>query len=79
MNLEIVPFGKYKDRAVDEPLADPNYLNWLLGQPDIVAKPQIRDPALFNIITMGARETEDTPEHNEMQACFFDREFQEFF
>jgi hypothetical protein len=50
----IVPFGKYRGQPVDALLADQNYLDWMLAQPDLVAKIQSRYPALFNIIMVGS-------------------------
>lgn len=76
MNTEIVPFGKYKDRPVEAMLADQNYVEWIAGQPGIMVMLQNRYPALFNIITVGAPQISDTPEHNKLQAMFLDREFQ---
>jgi hypothetical protein len=37
---------------------------------------QKRYPALFNIITVGAPATGDSPEHNKLQALFLDQDFQ---
>jgi hypothetical protein len=79
MNSEIVPFGKYKDQPVELMLADQNYLEWITGQPGIMTMLQGKYPALFNIITIGAPQTSDTPEHNKLQAMFLERTFQESF
>jgi len=76
MNLEIVPFGKYKDQPIEVMLADQNYLEWITGQPGIMTMLQGKYPALFNIITVGAPQVHDTPEHNKLQAMFLDRAFQ---
>jgi hypothetical protein len=72
----IVPFGKYRGQSVDALLADQNYLDWMLAQPDLVAKIQSKYPALFNIIMVGSPTNDDTPEHNKMQAMLLKPEFQ---
>jgi hypothetical protein len=71
-----MPFGKYKDQPIDLVLADQDYVEWLAGQPGIMTMMQKRFPAIFNIITVGSPRTEDTPEHNKMQALFLSRDFQ---
>jgi hypothetical protein len=73
---EIVPFGKYKDQPVQLLLADSGYMEWLTGQPGLMAMLEKRYPVIFNIITVGAPRTDDTPEHNKMQALFLARDFQ---
>jgi hypothetical protein len=75
-NTEIVPFGKYKDQPIELMLADQDYLHWVSTQPGIMAMLQSKHPAVFNIITVGAPATSDTPEHNKLQAMFLDRTFQ---
>jgi len=72
----IVPFGKYKDQPVELLLADGDYLNWVMSQPGIVAMLQKRHPTIYNIIVTGAPTTEDTPEHNRLQAMFLEPDFQ---
>jgi hypothetical protein len=79
MNTEIVPFGKYKNQPIELMLADQNYLEWIAGQPGLMAMLQGRYPALFNVITVGAPQTDDTPEHNKLQAMFLDPAFQHAF
>jgi hypothetical protein len=79
MNSEIVPFGKYKNQPLETLLAHQSYLEWVSGQPGIMAMLQGKYPALFNVITVGAPQTDDTPEHNKMQALFLDRDFQHAF
>lgn len=76
---DIVPFGKYRGQPVDALLADQDYLRWAMAQPGIVAMLQARHPAIFNIITVGAPNNDDTPDHNRLQARFLDRKFQEAF
>ena len=72
----IVPFGKYKDQPVELMLADADYLQWVTGQPGLMTMLQKRYPTVFNIITVGAPATEDTPEHNKLQARFLEQDFQ---
>jgi hypothetical protein len=57
-------------------LADQNYCEWIIGQPGIMTMLQSKYPELFNVITVGAPQTDDTPAHNKMQAMFLKREFQ---
>jgi hypothetical protein len=75
----LVPFGKYKGQPVESLLADRSYLEWVMAQPGLVQMLQARHAALFNIITIGAPETDDTPEHNRLQARFLDIAFQQAF
>ena len=72
----LVPFGKYQGQPIDTLLADQNYLQWVTSQPGLMAMLQARHPRVFNIITIGAPETEDTPEHNKLQTMFLERDFQ---
>jgi hypothetical protein len=72
----VVPFGKYRGQPVDVMLADRGYLEWIMAQPGIMTMIQGKYPALLNIITVGAPTTDDTPEHNKLQAMFLNREFQ---
>lgn len=71
----IVPFGKYRGQPIESLAADPQYVNWLMNQEWFKS----RNPSLYQIIINNFGEPEDTPEHNEMQACFLDRSFQEAF
>jgi len=72
----IVPFVKYQGQPVETLLADQNYLQWVTSQPGLMAMLQARHPAVFNIITIGAPTTDDTPEHNKLQALFLEADFQ---
>lgn len=72
----IVPFGKYRGQPVEVMMADQSYLDWMLGQPGMVAMIQGKYPALFNIITIGAPTSDDSPDHNKLQARFLNPEFQ---
>jgi hypothetical protein len=73
---ELVPFGKYRGRPVEQLLADQDYLHWINGQPAIIDMLQKRYPVIFNLITIGAPISQDTPEHNQIQAKFLNKEFQ---
>jgi hypothetical protein len=74
--LVLVPFGKYKDQPVELMLADQDYVEHMMTQPGFMAFLQQRHLWLFNIITVGAPKTDDTPEHNQMQVKFLERDFQ---
>src|SRR5689334_21018031 len=76
MSTTLVPFGKYQGQPIESLLADANYLRWVTGQPGLMAMLQSRHPAVFNIITIGAPQSDDSPEHNQLQARFLNREFQ---
>lgn len=76
---DIVPFGKYKGQPVSMLLADQDYLRWVLAQPGLVQMLQERHPTVLNIITIGAPQSDDTPEHNRLQARFLDHAFGEAF
>lgn len=78
-NQSLVPFGKYRGQPVEMLLADGDYVEWIMGQPGLVQKLQREYPVLFNIITVGAPQTDDTPDHNRLQARFLDCRFQEAF
>ena len=75
----IVPFGKYQGQPIETLLADQNYLQWVTSQPGLMTMLQARHPAVFNIITIGAPTTDDSPEHNKLQAMFLERDFQHAF
>jgi uncharacterized protein (DUF3820 family) len=68
----VVPFGKYKGRLIEELLInDPSYLQWLAGQDWFRAK----YITLHQVIINRGAEPEETPEHNALQALFLDDEF----
>lgn len=67
----IVPFGKYRGKPVEDMMADQNYCEWLMGQPGIREK----YPTIINIIVNGGAAPDmPTPEHNRMQERFNDPE-----
>jgi hypothetical protein len=72
----IIPFGKHKGRTVADVLAtDPQYAEWMLGQAWFADRFAELHAAL---LSRGAA-TDDTPEHNAIQARFLDPLFQAAF
>jgi len=70
----IVPFGKYKGRLIEEALDDPAFLSWAqwaLGQAGI----RERYPTFCQVIINRGAEPEETPGHNAMQVKFLDDDF----
>jgi hypothetical protein len=68
----IVTFGKYKGRTIEELLEDdPGYLQWLVAQDWFRAK----FVTLHQTIINRGTEPEETPEHNALQVLFLDEEF----
>jgi uncharacterized protein (DUF3820 family) len=71
-NDNIVPFGKYKGRLVEELLADdPQYLEWLSSQDWF----RVKYVSLHQTIINRGAEPEETPDHNALQVLFLDDEF----
>ncbi|WP_046869308.1 hypothetical protein [Microvirga massiliensis] len=68
---EVVPFGKYKDQPVEVMISDQEYCTWLLAQPWFAER--WRD--LYQSVVNAGGKTDDTPEHNRLQARFLDEEF----
>lgn len=68
----VIPFGKHKGHTVDQVLTDdPGYADWLLGQGWLAE----RFADLHAAITSRGAGTDDTPEHNALQARFLDDSF----
>jgi uncharacterized protein (DUF3820 family) len=68
----IVPFGKYKGRLIEEVLVDdPGYLQWLAGQEWFRSKFAV----LYQVIINRGAEAEETPEHNALQVRFLEDDF----
>jgi uncharacterized protein (DUF3820 family) len=68
----IIPFGKYKGRMIEELLVDdPAYLQWLTGQDWFRTK----FVNLHQVIINRGGEPEETPEHNALQVLFLDDAF----
>jgi uncharacterized protein (DUF3820 family) len=71
-NDNIVPFGKYKGRLVEELLVDdPDYVEWLSSQDWFRAK----FVSLHQVIINRGAEPEETPDHNALQVLFLDDGF----
>jgi hypothetical protein len=68
----IIPFGKYKGRLVEELLInDPQYLQWLTNQDWF----RTEHVLLYQVVINRGAEPEHTPEHNAMQVKFLDDDF----
>jgi len=68
----VIPFGKYQGRLVEDLLADdPAYLQWPIGQDWFRAKFTF----LHQVIINRGAAPEETPEHNAMQVRFLDDDF----
>ena len=68
---EILPFGKYKGQPVEVLQGDPQYAEWLTQQGWLEEK----HPKIHNLIINNYAAPTETPEHNAMQAKFFDPDF----
>lgn len=75
MSNELIPFGKYKGRQVEEILDDRPYVEWLIAQ----AWFRERHASLYTIVINNGQEPVDTPEHNQMQVRFLSLEFADRF
>jgi hypothetical protein len=72
----VVPFGKYKGQTVAELLAtDPQYADWLLAQGWLSQ----RFAELHAAIMSRGAGSDDTPEHNALQARFLSEDFRAAF
>jgi len=72
---ELIPFGKYKGRQIEEILADRDYVEWLQAQSWFPEK----YPAIHQVVINYQGEPEETPEHNAMQVCFIKSNYQQAF
>lgn len=68
MNNMVVPFGKYQGRAVEEMMVDASYCEWLAAQPWF----KDRYSNIYNLIINYGGESQDSPEHNALQARFIE-------
>lgn len=68
MTGEVVPIGKYRGQPVEVLAADPDYREWLVSQPWFAE----RYRNTYNIVVNYGGESQDSPEHNEMQARLLD-------
>lgn len=70
--VNIVPFGKYKDRPIEDLLSDVSYVDWLKSQPWFEQKWENIYNIVFNQINT---EHSETPEHNLIQSKFLNEDF----
>lgn len=68
---EMIPFGKYKGQPIEVLESDPQYADWIAQQ----QWARERYPQIVNIIINKFGESEETPDHNAMQAKFMDRRY----
>jgi hypothetical protein len=68
---DVIPFGKYRGRPVEDLLSDPGYMQWLQAQSWFGD----RYPALLQVIVNRGSPPADTPEHNAIQVRFLDDAF----
>jgi len=68
---EMIPFGKYKGQPIEVLESDPQYADWIAQQ----QWAKERYPQIVNIIINKFGESEETPDHNAMQAKFMDRRY----
>jgi uncharacterized protein (DUF3820 family) len=66
MKAEVVPFGKYKGRPVEDMIADQDYMTW------IGAQPWFRERFGHMLEAHDRVEAEATPIHNRLQALFLE-------
>ncbi len=71
MTQELIPFGKHKGKPIEILAEDKEYTKWLLAQPWFKTKYQ----NIHMLVINNFREPVDTPEHNELQVKFLDKEF----
>lgn len=72
MEQKVIPFGKYKDRPIEELFdADPAYLQWLAAQDWFRTKYVTLHQTIINY----GGEPNDTPEHNALQVLFLEDDF----
>lgn len=68
-NQQVIPFGKYTGQPIEVLASDQKYRDWLMQQSWFSE----RYPQLSTIIINNFAEPSETPEHNKMQAYFFDK------
>lgn len=71
MSHEIIPFGKHKGKPIEILAEDKEYTHWLLAQPWFKTKYQ----NIYTVVINNFHEPVDTPEHNEMQVKFLNRDY----
>lgn len=70
MNMNIIPFGKYKGQPVEVLAQDRQYAEWIMAQPWF----RDRYTNLYTVI-VNFGDPAETPEHNRLQARFINPEF----
>src|SRR5258706_10790595 len=69
---DLVPFGKYRGKPIEDLAADTSYVEWLSGQDWF----RNRYGSIYNIVVQGAaQELAETPVHNAMQIKFLDADY----
>ena len=71
MKSNLVPFGKYRGRPVEEMAVDREYCDWLMAQPWFSER--YRD--VYHVVVNYGGEPQDSPEHNRLQARLLDDDF----
>lgn len=71
MKSNLVPFGKYRGRPLEEMALDREYCDWLMAQPWFAER--YRD--VYHVVVNYGGEPQDSPEHNQLQARLLDDEF----
>lgn len=67
-----MPFGKYKGQLLSEVISDKEYTDWLLTQTWLRGDLKVNLLAIIN--NSGGVKTDDTPEHNKLQAKFLEND-----
>lgn len=71
MANQLVPFGKYKGQPLEVLLSDTQYMTWLSEQPWVKDK----YPVVQTLIINNFGEPDETPEHNGLQARFYEARY----
>lgn len=69
MSGNLIPFGKYRGQPIEILENDPEYADWIAQQ----QWAKERYPQIVNIIINKFGESEETPDHNAMQAKYLDK------
>ncbi len=70
----LVPFGRYKGQPVEVMAADTDYLDWCKAQPGLMEKYGGLWQKIV-VVQYGAQESQETPDHNRLQALFLEDDF----
>ena len=69
---ELIPFGKYKGQPLEVLMTDEKYLEWLSNQEWF----RTTYPIIYKTVVINHfNEPQDTPEHNQLQAKFLNKDF----